>query len=114
MLARPCLNEDCGYLHREPSGFCPDHAHRSGQPATGYGHAWERLSRRARQLQPWCTDCASTQQLSLDHTPEAWQRVANGKTLTLKDCEDGTLVVRCLSCNSKRGPARGHRVTRTN
>ena len=107
-LNKPCIQ--CGEL--SPASYCPDHTHRSGRPAHGYGSRWDRLSRRARQLQPWCTDCGSTEQLSLDHTPEAWRRIAEGRTLTLKDCQDGALVVRCLPCNSRRGPARGHRVNR--
>ena len=68
----------------------------------GYGAAWRRLSRRARRLQPWCSDCGRTDDLTADHSPEAWRRVALGKPVRLEDID-----VVCRWCNADRGPARG-------
>jgi 5-methylcytosine-specific restriction enzyme A len=64
------------------------------------------LSRRARRLQPFCTDCGSTEDLQTDHTPEAWKRKAAGKPLRLADVE-----VVCGPCNRARGAARGTTAT---
>jgi len=75
MTLRPCL--DCG----EPTALtrCPEHR--------GYDAEWDRLSRRARRLQPWCSDCGSTEDLQADHLPSAWERRAQRKPLRLKDIE---------------------------
>lgn len=70
--------------------------------AAGYDAAWDRLSRRARTLQPWCTDCGTADDLTADHLPEAWERKAKGLAVRLQDVE-----VVCRSCNSRRGAARG-------
>lgn len=81
-----------------------------GEPATGtrcsehrgYGsYAWTRLSKRARRLQPWCSDCGSTEDLQCDHSPQAWERAAQRKPLRLKDID-----VVCGACNRARGSAR--------
>jgi hypothetical protein len=82
----------------------------------GYPAWWTRLSRQARQLQPFCTDCHAphieANPLSLDHTPAAWQRIQTGRRLTLRDVAAGLCVVRCMDCNNQRGAARGDHVTR--
>lgn len=70
--------------------------------AAGYDAAWDRLSKRARAIQPWCSDCGSPYDLTADHSPEAWARKAAGKTIRLQDVD-----VLCRSCNSERGAARG-------
>lgn len=106
MTLRPCLI--CG----EPSAKsrCPEH--RPTKPPReqrGYDYRWQQLSRRARRLQPFCTDCGSTEDLQADHTPEAWERKANGLPIRLRDIE-----VRCGTCNRNAGAARGNAVTRGN
>lgn len=68
----------------------------------GYDAQWDRLSARARRLQPFCSDCGTTEQLTGDHSPEAWRRRALGKPVRLRDID-----VVCRACNSARGPARG-------
>jgi hypothetical protein len=98
---KPCVA--CG----EPSAKsrCPDHRPKDHQPpreARGYNRAWQQLSRRARRLQPFCTDCGSTDDLQGDHSPEAWERKAAGKTIRLTDID-----VVCGPCNRRRGAARG-------
>lgn len=68
----------------------------------GYTGAWRRLSERARELSPLCEDCGATDDLTGDHSVEAWQRYAAGKTIRLKD-----IAVVCRTCNAERGAARG-------
>lgn len=75
--------------------------------ARGYDTAWDNLSRRARELQPWCTDCGSTTDLQVDHSPAAWRKRALGRSLTLSD-----VAVVCGPCNRARGRARGLTGTR--
>lgn len=102
-LPRPCL--DCGEP-TTPGPRCPDCTPTSRAPrasrAAGYDTAWDKLSRRARKVQPWCTDCGTEHDLTADHSPEAWARKAAGKVIRLRDVD-----VVCRSCNSKRGAARG-------
>lgn len=62
--------------------------------------AWQRLSKRARALQPFCSDCGSTSDLQADHTPQAWARVLSGKAIRLQDVQ-----VVCGECNRQRGEA---------
>ena len=104
-LPKPCLV--CG----EPAEGtrCPDHqqpdrparTHALSPARRGYDAAWRKLSARARRLQPWCTDCGATDDLTTDHSPEAWRRHDTGKPIRLQDVD-----VVCRSCNSRRGPAR--------
>lgn len=70
--------------------------------ARGYDWQWTKLSRRARQLQPFCSDCGATDDLQADHTPEAWRRKARRLAIRLKDID-----VVCGDCNRRRGAARG-------
>lgn len=109
MSLKPCIV--CG----EPSDEtrCSDHRidhalakdeRRGSARARGYGSAWDRLSRKARKLQPFCLDahlspCSGP--LTTDHKPEAWQRVAEGKPLRLSDVE-----VVCDGHNAARGSSR--------
>ena len=65
----------------------------------GWDRAWQRLSRRARQLQPWCSWCGTTEDLTGDHL--RWPAE------TLDDVQ-----VLCRRCNSRKGPLR-QRVTPT-
>lgn len=73
----------------------------------GYDYNWQKLSKRARLLQPWCSMCGTQNDLQADHTPEAWQRKAQGKPIRLQDID-----VLCGDCNRKAGAARGEAVTR--
>lgn len=68
----------------------------------GYDYAWEKLSLRARKLQPFCTDCNTTHDLQADHSVEAWERKAKGLPIRLQDID-----VVCGTCNRARGAARG-------
>ncbi|MCH9668949.1 MAG: hypothetical protein K0U76_03850 [Actinomycetia bacterium] len=105
MTLTACL--DCGEPSTGPR--CTEHTldDKPTAHARGYDAAWTRLSKRARRLQPFCTDCGSTEDLQTDHTPEAWARKAAGKPIRLADVE-----VVCGPCNRARGAARGHTATR--
>lgn len=77
---------------------------RGNRHERGYDNTWQRLSKRARQLQPFCLDCGATDDLTGDHTEEAWKRREAGKVIRLQDIE-----VVCRRCNSERGAARGEK-----
>lgn len=105
MTLRPCL--DCGTPTNGPR--CTEHTDDTKPTATarGYDWTWQKLSKRARKLQPFCLDCGSTADLQTDHSPEAWQRKAAGKPIRLQDIQ-----VLCGPCNRAAGAARGHTATR--
>src|SRR5699024_8126121 len=100
---KPCLS--CG----EPSpntrcGDCTlthDDTRRGTARQRGYGTAWDKLSARARRIQPFCSDCGTPDDLTVDHLPIAWERQAAGKTIRLKDVD-----VVCVGCNNRRGSSR--------
>lgn len=109
-LLKPCAEFNCGEL--ATGTYCPAHTHKKPpnrsiptEPpaARGYDQAWRKLSERARKLQPFCTDCGTREDLTADHSPEAWARKAAGKTIRLRD-----ITVLCLPCNVRRGAARGN------
>lgn len=68
----------------------------------GYGWKWQKLSKRARAKQDFCSDCGAQEDLTTDHSMAAWEAHEAGKPITL-DMVD----VVCSRCNSERGPARG-------
>lgn len=105
MTLKPCIV--CGTPAN--GSRCPDHRtdHKPSARARGYNTAWDRLSKRARRMQPFCLDCGSTEDLQADHLPSAWQRKADGKPIRLQD-----IAIRCGPCNRAAGPARGNTVTR--
>lgn len=68
MTLRPCLV--CG----EPSDGPRCALHALPKPTAqdkGYDHHWRTLSERARRLQPFCSDCGTTDE-------EAWVKLAGG------------------------------------
>lgn len=70
--------------------------------AQGYDSRWQRLSRKARRMQPFCSDCGSEEDLQLDHTPKTWERWRQRKPIRLE--HTGGVV--CSDCNRARGDAR--------
>ncbi|WP_197381258.1 hypothetical protein [Mycolicibacterium mengxianglii] len=113
-LLKPCYIDGCGELSEQAR--CPAHrpAHATkGRKTRGYPWWWEQLSIEARQLQPFCSKCGSDQRLTVDHTPQAWQKIQAGHRLTLKDFETGLLAVLCITCNIAAGHARGRTTTRS-
>ena len=104
MIWRPCAS--CG--EPSPGTRCPDCTverearvteRKGSATARGYDARWQRLSARARRMQPFCTDCASTDDLTADHL--VWP------ARTLADVD-----VVCRPCNSKRGATRGEKASR--
>ncbi len=98
MTARPC--RQCGELITAGS-YCTEHTPKhSGSPnvshpAYGNPTRWKRLSKRLRRIQPWCSTCGSTEQLTIDHlTPVA----RGGAPYDLDN-----LDVLCRPCNSRKG-----------
>lgn len=105
-MMKPCIV--CG----EPSTStrCPDHDRdqrvqpRGSARARGYDTAWDKVSKRARRLQPFCEDAhlsACSGPLTTDHKPSAWQRKADGKPIRLAD-----VAVVCDGHNRLRGSSR--------
>lgn len=106
-----------GVFHRDggsSSAYCPECKPPSDsyvlrtktKQQRGYDARWDRLSKRARALQPFCSDCGSPEDLTADHTVEAWRRYEAGKRIRLQDID-----VVCRSCNSERGEARGENIS---
>jgi hypothetical protein len=106
MTMRPCLQ--CGVPSE--ASRCAEHTRERARTTKGsakqrgYGYAWDKLSRRARRLQPFCEVCGSPDDLQTDHTPEAWARKAAGKSIRLRDVR-----VLCGFHNREAGAARGAR-----
>lgn len=92
----PCLY--CGVLSR--SSTCKQclYAIQARDPKRrernkAYDHEWNKLSRLARQIQPWCSRCGSQKDLTADHILS----LANGGSNTLSN-----IMVLCRSCNSSK------------
>lgn len=112
----PSVCPECGtvFYRIRDSAYCTEckptddsYLYRTQTTAqAGYDERWNRLSRRARALQPFCSDCGSPEDLTADHTTRAWKRRAAGKTIRLKDID-----VVCRACNSERGAARGDKIS---
>lgn len=111
-MLSPCL--DCGELahgsrcedcaarfNAVPEARARVHASKSAR-ARGYDTAWKKLSEAARRIQPFCSDCGTSEDLQADHLPEAWRRKKQGKRIRLEDID-----VVCGPCNRARGAARG-------
>jgi 5-methylcytosine-specific restriction endonuclease McrA len=92
---------ECG--EPSPTTRCPEHTKHRSRPSTalGYDWTWQKLSKRARRLQPFCSDCGAADDLTADHTPEAWRRRNAGLPIRLEDVD-----VVCRGCNARRGRAR--------
>lgn len=91
----------------EPSDQANCEAHRppdtrgKNRRRSGYSAAWDRLSKRARREQPFCSVCLTTEDLTCDHSPEAWERKEQGLPIRLQDVD-----VLCRACNASKGAAR--------
>lgn len=93
---------DCGALTAAARcANCKPRETKKSATRRGYDAAWQRLSTRARRLQPWCSDCGAVDDLTVDHSKDAWEARGSGREITL----DMVTVV-CRPCNSRRGQAR--------
>lgn len=105
MTMSPCTS--CGEAHDNRGPRCEECAptatvlRQSSPRERGYDAAWDRLSKRARALQPWCSDCEGEDRLTVDHLPIAWVRKEQGLAVRIEDVE-----VVCNDCNIKRGSSR--------
>lgn len=106
MTLSPCLDcgepvvaSRCNDCTRVEERAQPDR--KSSATSRGYDWTWTKLSRRARRLQPFCSDCGATKDLQTDHSEEAWRRKAVGLPVRLADVE-----VVCGPCNRTRGAQR--------
>lgn len=99
-LLKPCLS--CGAL--SDRARCPKHRPKDTKASPrkrGYTTQWDRLSKRARTKQPFCNSCGSAEDLTADHSPEAWAAQAKGLPIT-----EDLITVLCRSCNARKGAAR--------
>src|SRR5690625_1082517 len=80
---------ECGsvFSRQDSSAYCTDCKPRRDYftrtkttHERGYNERWNRLSRKARELQPFCSDCGTMDDLTADHTELAWQRFDAGKS----------------------------------
>lgn len=94
---------DC-YGCRPRPAPTPSKLRRGTTKERGYGHKWRKLSERARRLATACSDCGTADDLTTDHSVEAWRRHDAGLPIRLRDVD-----VVCRRCNAERGAARGAR-----
>lgn len=88
---------DCGEL--STSTRCDEHAdHRRDHRRDLTTHEWRKLARRAKQQQTFCLLCGATRDLTADHSPRAWARLAASLPLRLAD-----VAVLCRTCNTQAG-----------
>lgn len=114
-LPRACI--ECG--ESIPSGsrcadcrLARDRSNLPSREARGYDYRYRTIRARALRLQPWCTDCGTDQQLSVDHSKRSWELIKQGQRPTMQWFAEGLLTVVCMPCNRRRGNARGAGVTR--
>lgn len=109
-LPKPCLTCDEVTTNGSRCEECSDntpkviriHEKKESRHTRGYDNRWYRLSKQARRLQPFCSNCGATDDLQADHSPEAWDRWEQGLAIRLQDID-----VLCGPCNRKAGAARG-------
>lgn len=98
-MLRPCL--DCG-TPTEAGSRCAECApaarvdRRRGRKRERRSSAWDRLSKRARRAQPWCSECGSTDDLTADHVVP----LADGGPMLPGPAG---VAVLCRSCNARKG-----------
>lgn len=83
ICGEPCESSRC---NEHPAPAKP----KTSATQRGYTSSWDRLSKRARQIQPWCSACGTKDDLTGDHL--RWP------AKSLKDVD-----VLCRSCNSAKG-----------
>lgn len=94
---RPCL--DCGTPAAGPR--CPEHTvtdTRTNRTHVAWRNdaKWKNLSKRLRKAQPWCSQCSTTVDLTVDHIVPVSQ--APELAYAVENCD-----VLCRSCNGRRG-----------
>lgn len=101
-LPKPCLS--CGDL--SPASYCPTcnaerlrvrERRRGTTKQLGYGSSWKRLSAKARRLQPFCSTCGTSDDLTADHIIPLARSDRTAK-VTIEQ-----VAVLCRSCNARKG-----------
>ena len=89
MAARHCLG--CGRLITRGSRCraCP------GPRRVRNSYAWQKLRAQAVAAHPWCVDCGTRVDLTVDHVVPLSE---GGAAL-----DSGNVATRCRSCNSAKG-----------
>lgn len=100
-MNKPCLV--CGTLSNKPRcSICNKKYQRlksTSRPSRadrGYDANWKRLSKHLRSLQPYCSICKATKDLTVDHIIPLSK---GGSTV------GSNLQVLCRICNSSKGVA---------
>lgn len=98
MLPRPCV--DCGVIVRASRCKSCSRVRDRRRPTRtqrGYDYKWNKLSKQLREIHPFCKQCGSTKDLTVDHIiplvdlhPELRYEISN-------------LQVLCRRCNSSKG-----------
>lgn len=99
-LLKPCIKAGCGALSDKAQ--CPQHRpkdtrrirHRPAHAATDW--KWRKISEQTRAKQPWCSQCGTTNDLTVDHIIP----VSVDPSLAY---EPLNLDVLCRSCNGRKG-----------
>lgn len=99
-MQRPCIS--CGELiasgsrcqECKPKENRPRRPGRKGRSTSDW--TWRKLSEKMRRLQPWCSECPATEDLTVNHVIPISERPDLAH-------EELNLTVLCRSCNSKRG-----------
>jgi 5-methylcytosine-specific restriction endonuclease McrA len=92
---RPCSG--CGVLVRDSRCSACARLQQARNPRrrhNKYDYEWQKMSRLARSLQPWCSKCGATKDLTADHILS----IAQGGLNTLDN-----ISVLCRKCNSSKG-----------
>jgi len=97
LLPRPCAG--CGVIIRNASRCinCRRVAERNRPRRVdrGYDYQWAKLSRAMREAHPYCKQCGTTKDLTVDHIIP----LADGGPRL----EPSNLQVLCRRCNSRKG-----------
>ena len=92
---RPCSG--CGVLVRDSRCSSCSRLQQLRNPRrrhSQYDYEWQKMSKLARTLQPYCTKCGTTKDLTADHILS----IAQGGLNTLDN-----ISVLCRKCNSSKG-----------
>lgn len=98
MLPRPCV--DCGVVVRATRCKSCARLRERARPSRldrGYDYKWRKLSKELRAIHPFCRQCKSIKDLTVDHIvplvdlhPDLRYEISN-------------LQVLCRKCNSSKG-----------
>lgn len=94
-LPRPCAG--CGVIVRASRCSACNAIREKMRPTRsqrGYNYEWAKLSKEMRALQPWCSKCLRTEDLTLDHI----KPLSAGGRSTYSNVQ-----VLCRKCNSQKG-----------